>query len=85
MLMPCLLNSPIISDDYCANTIQFNGVESVVHAQLDGFKPVLAKFSFTLDVNVHWLVAIKTVKKEPIGSRNSFDGWHVAVLEFNRN
>jgi hypothetical protein len=63
--------------DQCRITfIQFPGRKAVVCCKPNGLKPKLTRLPFPSDVDVNWLVAVKAIKEEPIGSGDVLDSWH---------
>jgi hypothetical protein len=83
MLMPCLRNGIVMGFDQSPYRVQLPGTKTVICCKLNGFKPKLTRLVFSSDVDMNGLVAVKTIKEEPIWSGDVFDSGHSMVPYFS--
>lgn len=76
MLMPCLRNCIVMNFDHPPYDIQLPGSKAVICCKLNGFKPEFTRPVFSPNVHMNRLITVKTIKEEPVRSRDVFDPWH---------
>jgi hypothetical protein len=77
VFMPCLDDPDLVVDDHTTNLIQFPRTEPIVPCECHGGQPELGVLPVVPHVNVHGLVAVKTVEEEPVRPRNPRNPRHV--------
>jgi hypothetical protein len=63
--MPCLDYRHFVIDDKTTDLIELSWTEPMIPRELDGRQPELGVLPIPSDVNVHGLVAVEAVEKEP--------------------
>jgi hypothetical protein len=63
--MPCLDYRRFVIYDKTTDLVELSWTEPMIPRKLDGRQPELGVLSIPSDVNVHRLVAVEAVEKEP--------------------
>lgn len=75
--MPCLHYFAVIITDNFPYDIEFFCCKTLIFAQHNRLQPEFTNHSFSLDMYVHRLVAVKAIKEKPILSRNILNRRHI--------
>jgi len=74
--LPSFYDAFQIIYNYSSDYVKLSGREAAVGTQSDSFKPEFTSHSFSADVDMLRLIAIKAVEKYPIWPGYILDPWH---------
>jgi hypothetical protein len=74
--MPSLQYFPYIPRNFGANQIQLSRRKTIIVAEREWTQPILAYHFLALNVDMLRLIAVETIKEEPVWAGNILDGWH---------
>ena len=80
VFIPGLYNQRFVHHNETTNLVEFSWTESMIPRQFDRRQPEFGVLPIAADMDVHGLVAIKTVEEEPVRPRNAGNPWHSARL-----
>ena len=67
--MPCLDNDLLVLQNQVPNLVEFTSAEPMIPREFDGCQPELAVLPIASNVDVHGLVAVEAIEKEPVGPK----------------
>ena len=80
VLMPCLNNVGFLLHNETTDLVELSWAEPMIPRELDARQPELRVLAISANMDVHGLVAVETVKKEPVRSWNTSECRHSARL-----
>jgi hypothetical protein len=78
--MPCLDNGRFVLHNETTDLVELSWAEPMIPRKFDGRQPELGVLSISPKMNMHGLVAIEAIEKEPIRPWNIWDLRHSARL-----
>jgi hypothetical protein len=79
VLIPSLDNLRLVLNDQAPNLVELTGAETMVPRNGHRRHPKLRMLAVAPNMHVDWLIAVKTVEKEPVWTRNAGHPWHFSI------